>query len=69
MAQYAQFDPKASQPAPVLGWYDTDQFNYRNLPAAEGLITLNSSQWALHYNNPHAFAVLNGKLIDIQDKA
>ena len=37
MAKYARFDPKAPQPAPVLGWYDADLLRYGRVPADSAL--------------------------------
>ena len=37
MAKYARFDPKAPQPAPVLGWYDADRLRYALVPADSAL--------------------------------
>ena len=44
MAKLAQFDPTAPQPAPVIGWYDTDLLHYPNLPVS--VILLTDEDWA-----------------------
>jgi hypothetical protein len=64
MAQYASYDSSIPSPSPVVGWYDTNQFQYPHLPAAADLLEVNPSQWALHYNSPHGFAISNGQLIE-----
>jgi hypothetical protein len=63
MPQYAQFDPSAKSPASVIGWYDTDILKYPNLPAAAALIEVTASQWALHFQEPHGWAISNGQII------
>jgi hypothetical protein len=63
MAQYAHYDSTAPSPAPVIGWYDTDQFRYPYLPPATDLLELDASQWAEHYSNPQGFAVSSGQLV------
>jgi hypothetical protein len=65
--QYAQFNPAAPSPAPVMGWYDTSVFEYPNLPAAANLIAVTASQWAEHFNNPNGWTVQNGQLIAPQN--
>lgn len=45
MTKFAQFDPKALQPTLVIGWYDTDEFKYPNLPDASDLIEVTDAQW------------------------
>jgi hypothetical protein len=64
MPRFAQYDPKAEQPAPVIGWYDTDILDYPNLPGEKELIQMTDSQWAKHFNSPNGWNVNNGKLID-----
>jgi hypothetical protein len=63
MTQYAQFDPSAAQPAPVLGWYDTGAFSYPNLPPTADLVQLTSAQWTAHFANPNGWAVQGGALV------
>ena len=60
MTQYAYFDSTATQPAPVLGWYDTGEFTYKNLPASADLLELTASQWADRFSIPF---VDNGTLV------
>ncbi len=45
MTKFAQFDPAAPAPQPVTGWFDTDAFNYSNLPPAANLLQLTQAQW------------------------
>jgi hypothetical protein len=52
MTQYAYFDSTASQPTPVLGWYDTEEFNYSSLPAAADLLELTPAQWESRASTP-----------------
>lgn len=42
---FAQFDPNASDPRPVLGWYDTSHLTYAAMPAADCLLELTQAQW------------------------
>jgi hypothetical protein len=60
---YAQFDPNAEAPRPVIGWYDTGTFDYPNLPPATSLISVPGQQWITHFNQPHGWTVANGQLI------
>jgi len=50
--KYAQFDPSAASPQPVIGWYDTDEFDYQNLPDDSDLLTLTQAQWDSRFNTP-----------------
>lgn len=63
MPKYASFDPALDpDPAPVLGWYDTDAVQYGDsLPAS--LLLLTAGQWAGRFPNPSAWAVRSGALI------
>lgn len=45
MPKFAQYDSKSAQPTPVIGWYDTDELDYPNLPASAELITLTDAEW------------------------
>ena len=63
MPQYAQFNPDVAAPSPVIGWYDTDEFTYQNMPAASDLLLLTSSEWAERISNPSGWAVSNGALV------
>ncbi|WP_146122156.1 hypothetical protein [Burkholderia multivorans] len=63
MPRYAQFDPRQPDPKMVVGWYDTDEFNYPNLPDATHLIEMTDAQWNLHLTaSPDGWAIINGKL-------
>jgi len=46
MTKYAQFNSFDIQPSPVIGWYDTREFDYPNLPAQSELIELTDAEWA-----------------------
>lgn len=60
MPKYAQFDPSVPAPQPVIGWYDTDAFDYPNLPAAANLLELTQEQWDARLITPF---VKNGALV------
>lgn len=60
MPKFAQFDPAAPSPQPVIGWYDTDSVNYPNLPPAANLLQLTQAQWDGRFATPF---VQNGKLV------
>jgi len=60
MTQYAYFDSTASQPTPVLGWYDTGEFTYSSLPATTDLLELTQAQWESRASTPF---VDNGTLV------
>jgi hypothetical protein len=61
MPQYAQFDPTVEEPAPVLGWYDTDALHYPNLPAQDALLLMTADQWA--HRMDQAWAVEGGAFV------
>lgn len=61
MTQYAAYDSTASQPTPVLGWYDTAVVQYPNLPGSDSLLELTSDQWTARLPGP--WAVQNGALV------
>ena len=68
MTQYAQFDPNASSPTPVIGWYDTDFATYSMLPptvetAPAGFLVMTQDQWDAHMVNPSGWAVENGQTL------
>lgn len=58
--KYAQFDPTAASPQSVIGWYDTDEFVYKNLPAASDLLELTDAEWDNRFATPF---VSSGKLV------
>ena len=58
MPKLAQFDGSGR----VVGWYDTDAFNYPNLPAASELLVLTDAEWAGRLSDPSSWAVVNGAL-------
>ena len=61
MPKFAQYDSKAAQPAPVIGWYDTDEFSYPNLPATTELVQMTQAEWDARLTAP--LFVGNGKLV------
>ncbi|WP_146121443.1 hypothetical protein [Burkholderia multivorans] len=63
MPKFAQYDPSHGSPAAVIGWYDTDQFEYPNLPK-DGLIIVTDDQWKKHFADPSAWQVSNGSLVE-----
>ena len=63
MTQYALFDPTQPAPQPVTGWYDTDVFNYPNLPPSTNLLVVTGEQWADRLTDPSAWAVPVGVLV------
>jgi hypothetical protein len=64
MTYYAQYDSSAPQPTPVLGWYDTSLFSYRNLPAEADLLELDEIQWKAHFENPSGWAFNDGIIVE-----
>lgn len=64
MAKYAQYNPADPSPQPVIGWYDTDVFNYPHLPPASQLMTVTDDQWGLHFSiNPNGWTIDGGVLV------
>ena len=61
MTKFAQFNSLSSQPALVIGWLDTDEFDYPNLPAQSELITLTDAEWYSRMNKE--WCVSGGKLV------
>lgn len=61
MAKYAQFDPAAAAPAPVVGWWDNDSFPHLALPPAADLLALTEVQWEAHFAGN--WAVSGGALV------
>jgi len=61
MSKIAQFDSKAAQPTAVIGWYDTDELEYPNLPAPSELIMLTDDEWNVRMDEP--WYVQDGKLV------
>lgn len=60
MPKYAQFDPATPEPKPIIGWYDTDEFDYPNLPPPASLLELTLEQWDGRLSTPF---VQSGQLI------
>ena len=44
MTRYAAFDTSAPQPAPVIGWYDTELLHYPSLPDPSALIEVDNAE-------------------------
>lgn len=62
MPYYAQYDPDATEPAPIIGWYDATRLRYPNLPRT-GLLSISYDEWTRHFVDPNAWAVQNGALV------
>jgi hypothetical protein len=60
MPQYAQFDSTTGPPYPVIGWFDTDENQYLNLPISSSLILVNTSQWANRINSGYWDVLADG---------
>jgi hypothetical protein len=60
MAFFAVFDPAATQPAPVTGWYDTSFVEYGEIPGPECMVEMTAEQWAVRFQTPF---VENGALV------
>jgi len=58
--KYAQYDHTATSPQPVIGWYNTDDFEYPNMPPTEDLLGLTQAQWERRFDTPF---VCNGELV------
>ena len=63
MTYFAQYDPSASAPAKVIGWYNTGAHSYPNLPSASNLLEISEAEWQAHYANPDGWAVAGGALV------
>lgn len=63
MTKYAQYNPNAAQPAPVIGWFDTDMFDYAQLPGPEQLVEITDEQWDDRMDRPSEWAIDNGQLV------
>lgn len=61
MTQYAQYNSSVAAPSPVIGWYDTEVFNYPSLPPATDLLELTATQWATRLTG--LWAVSNDALV------
>lgn len=65
MPKYARFDHAGVQPAPVIGWYDTDLETYANLPSASDLLELTQDEWDGRFAHPSGWYVDSGELVYI----
>lgn len=63
MPRYAQFNSSDSSPQDVIGWYDTEAFEYEHLPSSNDLVEATDDQWEHHFSNPNGWTVINGQLI------
>lgn len=64
MTQYAYFDSTVAAPSPVIGWYDTGEFDYANLPIAADLFEMTLEQWA--GRTVGKWAISNGAMVAYQ---
>lgn len=65
MPKFAQFNPAIKQISPVIGWYDTDKYTYKQLPPTNMLFTLTEAEWTGRFFGD--FAIDNGELVQISD--
>ena len=63
MTYFAQYDPSASAPAKVIGWYNTSMRRYPNLPPATNLLEITEAEWQAHYANPDGWGISAGALV------
>lgn len=63
MAKFAYFDNTVTSPYPVIGWFDTGEFNYPNLPHVASLLEVTDAQWTGRLVDPNGWAVSGGRLI------
>lgn len=62
MPRFATFDDTVPEPRPVLGWWDTDEFDYgEGLPPPPLRVELTAEQWDARLSR--AFAVQGGHLV------
>lgn len=59
--KFASFDPNASAPQPVLGWYDTAALDYPTLPPVEARCAMTDAEWAARLDGH--WAVQDGALV------
>jgi hypothetical protein len=59
MPKYAYFNA-AANPAPVLGWYDTDVGEWPNLPGSDYLVEVSAADWSIR--DSQAWQVRDRKL-------
>ena len=63
MPQYAYYNSTIPAPSPVLGWYDTDEFQYPSLPASSDLLAVSAAEWSARLSNPSGWAVESSALV------
>lgn len=68
MAFFARFNPGLSGAAPVIGWYDTDAFDYSSLPPPSELVKVSDADWSMHFAQPHGWLVEDGRLKEPESK-
>ena len=61
MAQYAYYNSLVPSPSPVIGWYDTTEVSYPNLPPVSDLLEITPAQWAERMTGQ--WAVSDGALV------
>jgi hypothetical protein len=66
MPLYARFTPTDPVPQQVIGWYDTDTFDYgSNLPPSNELVVLTQAQWDGRMSNPSGWGIdAGGNLVE-----
>ncbi len=63
MTYYAYYNSQIPSPSPVIGWINTDTFGTANLPPANDLLELTSTQWQDTRSNLLGWAVDNNALV------
>ncbi len=69
MPKYAHFDPAATAPQPVTGWFDTDLVRYPTMPPAAELLAVSYDQWQQRLANSSGWMVQGGTLVAIGPSA
>lgn len=64
--KYAEYDETVASPSPVIGWYDTDEFEYPSLPPTTRLVEMTDDEWANRMSKK--FAITDGKLVEYDPK-
>lgn len=62
MSTYAQIDPLAADPKPVIGWFDTTANQYPAMPPQNALVTITADQYAARVANPAGWVIIAGAL-------
>jgi hypothetical protein len=74
MPRYVLHNPKAQNPQPVIGWYDTDNVHrdLTRLPPTEHLVEVTDDIWDRHlvgYQRPNQWVVDNGVVVETDASA